>query len=158
AWIGNSLFAIALHLCLGFTCNYPEKPETLLRDLRELGPTIALAPPRFWENTLTAVLVRAGDASRIKRCLFNTFRAVAERAENLRSTGQSVPAGLRLGLALGQLLIYGPLRDQLGLGRARWVYTGGAPLGADTFRFFRAVGVNLKQVYGATELAGLCSA
>jgi len=158
AWIGNSLFAIALHLYLGFICNYPEKPETLLRDLRELGPTIALAPPRFWENTLTAVMVRGGDASRIKRGLFNLFRRVAERAETRRATGGSVPVGQRLGLALGEMLVYGPLRDQLGLRRARWVYTGGAPLGADTFRFFRAVGVNLKQVYGATELAGLCSA
>jgi long-chain acyl-CoA synthetase len=158
AWIGNSLFAIALHLWLGFTCNYPEKPETLIRDLRELGPTIALAPPRFWENTLTAVMVRAGDASRTKRHLFNLFRRIAERAEMHRGAGQGVPAALRLGLALGEVLVYGPLRDQLGLRRSRWVYTGGAPLGADTFRFFRAVGVNLKQVYGATELAGLCSA
>jgi long-chain acyl-CoA synthetase len=157
AWIGNSLFAIALHLWMGFTCNYPEKPETLLRDLRELGPTIALAPPRFWENTLTAILVRATDASRLKRQLFNLFRNVAERAETRRGAGDKVPVALRLGLALGEMLIYGPLRDQLGLRRARWVYTGGAPLGADTFRFFRAVGVNLKQVYGATELAGLCS-
>jgi long-chain acyl-CoA synthetase len=157
AWIGNSLFAIALHAWVGFTCDYPEKPETLLRDLRELGPTIALAPPRFWENTLTAILVRAGDASPVKRRLFNIFRRVAERAEMRRGAGEAVPASLRLGLLLGELLVYGPLRDQLGLRRARWVYTGGAPLGADTFRFFRAVGVNLKQVYGATELAGLCS-
>jgi long-chain acyl-CoA synthetase len=158
AWIGNSLFAIALHLWIGFTCNYPERPETLLRDLRELGPTIALAPPRFWENTLTAILVRAADASRLKRLLFNLFRSVAERAETRRGAGETVPAALRLGLALGDVMLYAPLRDQLGLRRARWVYTGGAPLGADTFRFFRAVGVNLKQVYGATELAGLCSA
>jgi len=158
AWIGNSLLSMALHLRIGFTCNYPEKPETLLRDLRELGPTIALAPPRFWENTLTAVLVRAGDASWVKRGLFNVFRRIAERAETRRGAGQAVPASLRLGLALGEVMIYGPLRDQLGLRRARWVYTGGAPLGADTFRFFRAVGINLKQVYGATELSGLCSA
>ncbi len=158
AWIGNSLFAIALHAWMGFTCNYPEKPETLLRDLRELGPTIALAPPRFWENTLTAVLVRAADASPLKRHLFNFFRRVAERAETGRAAGRRVPLGARLGLAVGEVLIYGPLRDQLGLRRARWVYTGGAPLGADTFRFFRAFGVNLKQVYGATELSGLCSA
>jgi long-chain acyl-CoA synthetase len=157
AWIGNSLLSMALHLLVGFTSNYPEKPETLLRDLRELGPTIALAPPRFWENTLTAVLVRAADASPLKRRLFNLFRRIAERAEMRRSAGQTVPLGLRLGVALGEVLIYGPLRDQLGLRRARWVYTGGAPLGADTFRFFRAVGINLKQVYGATELAGLCS-
>jgi long-chain acyl-CoA synthetase len=158
AWIGNSLLSMALHLGVGFTCNYPERPETLLRDLRELGPTIALAPPRFWENTLTATLVRAADASWLKRRLFNLFRAIAERAETRRGAGEKVPLGLRFGFAIGEVLIYGPLRDQLGLRRARWVYTGGAPLGADTFRFFRAVGVNLKQVYGATELAGLCSA
>ncbi|HYM72294.1 MAG TPA: AMP-binding protein [Stellaceae bacterium] len=157
AWIGNSLLSIALHLSIGFTCNYPEKPETLLRDLRELGPTIALAPPRFWENTLTAVMVRAADASPLKRYLFNRFRAIAERAETGRASGRPVPFWLRLGVAIGEVLIYGPLRDQLGLRRARWVYTGGAPLGADTFRFFRAFGVNLKQVYGATELSGLCS-
>ncbi len=157
AWIGNSLLSMALHLWVGFTSNYPEKPETLLRDLRELGPTIALAPPRFWENTLTAILVRAGDASRVKRRLFNLFRGIAERAEARRGAGEKVPLGLRLGAAIGEMAVYGPLRDQLGLRRARWVYTGGAPLGADTFRFFRAVGINLKQVYGATELAGLCS-
>ena len=157
AWIGNSLLSMALHLWVGFTANYPEKPETLLRDLRELGPTIALAPPRFWENTLTAILVRAADASALKRRLFNYFRGAAERAEMRRSAGEPVPLGLRLATSLGEVLIYGPLRDQLGLRRARWVYTGGAPLGADTFRFFRAVGVNLKVVYGATELAGLCS-
>jgi long-chain acyl-CoA synthetase len=157
AWIGNSLLSMALHLWVGFTSNYPEKPETLLRDLRELGPTIALAPPRFWENTLTAILVRAADASRLKRRLFNIFRRIAERAETRRSAGEPVPLHLRLGVAVGEVLIYGPLRDQLGLRRARWAYTGGAPLGADTFRFFRAVGINLKQVYGATELAGLCS-
>src|SRR5262249_18851129 len=154
AWIGNSLFALALHLWMGFACNYPEKPETLQRDLRELGPTIALAPPRYWENTLTAVLVRAGDASPLKRRLFNCFRGIAERAELRRGAGAPVPLGLKLGLAIGEVLVYGPLRDQLGLRRARWVYTGGAPLGADTFRFFRAIGVNLKQAYGATELAG----
>src|SRR5580692_4171830 len=119
AWIGNSLFAIALHAWVGFTCNYPEKPETLLRDLRELGPTIALAPPRFWENTLTAVLVRAGDASPLKRRLFNYFRRVAERAEMRRSAGEAVPVHLRLGTAIGEVLVYGPLRDQLGLRRAR---------------------------------------
>src|SRR5580704_10351083 len=98
AWIGNSLFAIALHSWVGFTCNYPEKPETLLRDLRELGPTIALAPPRFWENTLTAILVRAGDASRLKRHMFGLFRNIAERAEMRRSAGEAVPAHLRLGV------------------------------------------------------------
>ncbi len=157
AWIGNSLFSMAMHLLVGFTCNYPEKPETLQRDARELGPTVALAPPRFWENQLTAITVRAADASPAKRASFRFFRRLAERAETLRASGQTVPPLLRLGLLVGEFVIYGPVRDQLGLGRARWAYTGGAALGADTFRFFRAFGVNLKQIYGATELAGLCA-
>jgi long-chain acyl-CoA synthetase len=157
AWIGNSLFSIALHLLVGFTCNYPERPESLQRDARELGPTAALAPPRFWENLLTAVTVRAADASPAKRATFAFFRRLAEGAEALKSAGKSVPMLLRLGLLVGEVVIYGPVRDQLGLRRARWAYTGGAALGADTFRFFRAFGVNLKQIYGATELAGLCA-
>jgi long-chain acyl-CoA synthetase len=157
AWIGNSLISLALHLCVGFTVNFPEKPETLQRDVRELGPTLGLAPPRYWESTLTAIMVRAADASRLKRHTFGFFHRIAERAEQSVAAGRPVPPGLRVLRAIGEVMVYGPLRDQLGLGRARLVYTGGAPLGADTFRFFRAFGVNLKQVYGATELSGLCA-
>lgn len=158
AWIGNSLFSVALHIQVGCVCNYPERPETLQRDLRELGPTLALAPPRYWENTLTAITVRAADSTRFKRSMFEYFRGVAERAQLCETEGKAMPVGLRLLRAIGEVLVYGPLRDQLGLRRARLVYTGGAPLGPDIFRFFRAIGVNLKQVYGATELAGVCSA
>ena len=157
AWVGNSLFSLALHLRIGFTCNFPEKPETLRRDLREIGPTMALAPPRLWENALTEIMVRAADATRLKRGVFDFFRVVAERAQARLAEGRPVPFGTRLLRALGEVFLYGPVRDQLGLRRARIVYTGGAPLGADTFRFFRAIGINLKQVYGATELSGLCS-
>jgi long-chain acyl-CoA synthetase len=157
AWIGTSLVSIALHLHIGFTCNFPEKPETVGRDLRELGPTIGLAPPRFWENTLTAVTVRAADSSPLKHRLFEYFRRVAEQTEQLRADGKSVPPHLRLAHAIGEVLVYAPVRDQLGWGRTRVVYTGGAPLGGDVFRFFRSFGINLKQVYGATELSGLCS-
>lgn len=158
AWIGNSLFSVALHIRVGFTCNFPERPETLQRDQRELGPTLALAPPRYWENTLTAITVRAADSTPFKRHLFNYFRGVAERAQLCEGEGRPLPFGLRCLRAIGEVLVYGPLRDQLGLRRARLVYTGGAPIGPDIFRFFRAIGVNLKQVYGATELAGVCSA
>jgi len=158
AWIGNSVFSVAMHIWVGFTCNFAERPETLQRDLRELGPTLALAPPRYWENTLTAITVRAADSGGLKRSLFQYFRGVAERAQACEGEGRPVPLGLRVLRAIGEVVVYGPLRDQLGLGRARLVYTGGAPLGPDIFRFFRAIGVNLKQVYGATELAGVCSA
>ena len=158
AWVGNSVFSLALHMWVGFTINFPEKPETLQRDLRELGPTVALAPPRYWENALTAIMVRAADATPLQRHTFDFFRGVAERAQRCETEGRPIPVGLRLLRAIGEVLVYGPLRDQLGLRRARLVYTGGAPLGPDIFCFFRAIGVNLKQAYGATELSGLCSA
>ena len=157
AWVGDSIYSLALSLAVGFACNCPESPETVQRDLRELGPTAVLAPPRIWENMLTSVQVRAADATPLKRRVFEKFRAVAEEAEILRSDGKPVPVGLRLLCALGEFFVFGPVRDQLGLGRARWAYTGGAPLGPDTFRFFRSFGVNLKQVYGSTEVTALIS-
>jgi long-chain acyl-CoA synthetase len=155
AWVGDALYTTVMSLLVGFTCNCPESPETVQRDLRELGPTALLAPPRIWENLLTSVQVRAADASPLKRNLFALFRRLAERAELLKSDGKPLPLTLRFGLALGEILVYGPVRDRLGLRRVRWAYTGGAALGPDTFRFFRAFGVNLKQIYGATEVCGL---
>ncbi len=157
AWVGDTFYTLIMSLYIGFACNCPESPETVQRDLRELGPTLLLAPPRIWENMLTAVQVRAGDATPLKHWVFERFRRAAERAEILRSEGKPIPAGLRVLCALGEFFVYGPVRDQLGLRRARWALTGGAPLGADTFRFFRSIGVNLKQVYGSTETTGLIS-
>jgi long-chain acyl-CoA synthetase len=157
AWVGDSLYSLVLSLAAGFCCNCPESPETVQRDLRELGPTAVLAPPRIWENMLTSVQVKAADSSPLKRWVFGRFRRVAEEAEILRSDGKPVPMSLRVRLALGEFFVYGPVRDQLGLRRARWAYTGGAPLGPDTFRFFRSIGVNLKQVYGSTESSALIS-
>jgi long-chain acyl-CoA synthetase len=157
AWVGDAFYTLIMSLYVGFATNCPESPETVQRDLRELGPTLVLAPPRIWENMLTAVQVKAADAPGIKRFLFERFRGAAERAEILRADGKPVPAGLRMMLALGEFFVYGPVRDQLGLRRTRWALTGGAPLGPDTFRFFRSIGVNLKQVYGSTETTGLVS-
>jgi long-chain acyl-CoA synthetase len=157
AWVGDLFYTMVMSLSVGFTCNCPESPETVQRDLRELGPTAVLAPPRIWENMLTSVQVRAADSTRLKRWVFERFRDLAERAEILRGEGKSVPPWLRLGCLLGEFFVYGPIRDQLGLRRARWAYTGGAPLGPDTFRFFRSIGVNLKQVYGSTETVGFVS-
>jgi long-chain acyl-CoA synthetase len=157
AWAGDSVYTLFASLVAGFCANCPESPETVQRDLRELGPSTLLAPPRIWENMLTAVLVRAADATPLKRRTFDYFRAAAERAEILRTEGKPLPARLRLATALGEFFVYGPVRDQLGLGRTKWALTGGAPLGPDTFRFFRSIGVNLKQVYGSTETTGLVS-
>ena len=157
AWVGDSAYTLFASLVAGFCANCPESPETVQRDLRELGPSSLLAPPRIWENMLTAVQVRAADATPLKRRTFEYFRGAAERAEILRSEGKPLPLGLRLATALGEFFVYGPVRDQLGLRRAKWALTGGAPLGPDTFRFFRSIGVNLKQVYGSTETTGLVS-
>jgi long-chain acyl-CoA synthetase len=157
AWVGDSLYSTVLSLMVGFTCNCPENPETVQRDLRELGPTAVLAPPRIWENMLTGMQVRAGDATPLKRWTYQYFRGLAERAQLLAEDKQPIPFGMRIGLALGEFLVYGPVRDQLGLRRARWAYTGGAPLGPDAYRFFRSFGVNLKQIYGSTELSGLAA-
>jgi long-chain acyl-CoA synthetase len=157
AWAGDAVYTLFLSLVVGFCANCPESPETVQRDLRELGPTTVLAPPRIWENMLTSVQVRAGDSPRLKRWVFERFRAVAERVEILRTERKPVPLGLRLARVLGEFFVYGPIRDQLGLRRSRWALTGGAPLGPDTFRFFRSIGVNLKQVYGSTETTGLVS-
>ena len=157
AWAGDAIYTLVLSLLVGFTVNCPESPQSVQRDLRELGPTALLAPPRIWENMLTSVHVRAADASPLKRWVFEHARQAGERAELLRSERKPLPIGLRLACALAEYLVYRPVRDQLGLARARWCYSGGAPLGADTFRFFRAFGVNLKQIYGSTELSALVS-
>jgi long-chain acyl-CoA synthetase len=157
AWVGDSLYSTTISLMVGFTCNCPENVETVQRDLRELGPSTFLAPPRIWENLLTAIQLRAADASPLKRRLFEFFRNLAERAELRRHDGKPLSLLTRLGLKLGEIFVYAPVRDQLGMRRTRWAYTGGAPLGADAYRFFRSFGINLKQIYGATELAGLAS-
>ena len=157
AWIGDAVYTMVVQMIVGFACNCPESPETVQRDLRELGPSAFLAAPRIWENLLTQIQVRASDASWLKRKTYEYFRDQAIEGELLRAAGKPVPAQLRAILAIGEFLVYGPVRDQIGLRRARWCLTGGAPLGADTFRFFRAFGVNLKQVYGSTELSAFVS-
>jgi long-chain acyl-CoA synthetase len=155
AWVGDAAFSLGMALVAKATANCPENPETVQRDLRELGPDAVLAPPRIWENMLTTMQVKTDDASPLKRRTFEHFRALAERCELKRSDGNALSIVERLGLAVGQILVYGPVRDQLGLRNARWCYTGGAPLGPDTYRFFRSFGINLKQIYGATEATAM---
>jgi long-chain acyl-CoA synthetase len=155
AWVGDAAFTLGMALVARLTANCPENPETVQRDLRELGPDAMLAPPRIWENMLTLMQIKGSDASPMKRRVFDHFRGLAERCELKRSDGKPLSLGDRIGLALGEFFVYGPVRDQLGLRKARWCYTGGAPLGPDTYRFFRSFGINLKQVYGATEASAL---
>src|SRR5215472_2840896 len=157
AWLGDAAFSVGIALVAKAIANCPESPETVQRDLRELGPHSMLAPPRIWENMLTTMQVKAGDASPLKRRVFEYFRGLAERCELKRTDGKPLSIVDRTGLAVGEFFVYGPVRDQMGLRNARWCLTGGAPLGPDTYRFFRSFGINLKQVYGATESSALIS-
>ncbi|MCA8926950.1 MAG: AMP-binding protein, partial [Alphaproteobacteria bacterium] len=157
AWVGESMYGLTVALLVGCCANCPESPETLERDLRELGPTGFIASPRGWETILSQLQVKANDTAGVKRWFYETFRAAAVAGELAKAEGRSAGAMNGLMRWLGEFFVYGPVRDQIGLRRARWCYTGGAPLGHDTFRFFRAIGINLKQVYGSTEVSGLVS-
>jgi long-chain acyl-CoA synthetase len=155
AWVGESMYGLCVSLIVGCASNCPEEPETVMRDLRELGPTGIVVVPRVWEALLSQLQIRAADSSQLKRAIYEFFRRIAETVEVARAEGRQVSFGRRLLYWLGNLMVYAPIRDQLGLRRARWCYTGGAPMGADTFRFFHGIGINLKQLYGMTEVAGL---
>ncbi|MDF1737014.1 MAG: AMP-binding protein [Minwuia sp.] len=155
AWVGEAIYSTTVSLMSGCSCNCPEGPETFRRDGRELGATGFVAAPRSLEMVLSEIQVKANDASGIKRWVFNTFRDVAVDIENRKAEGLPISLGAKLKRAIGEILVYGPIRDQYAFRRARWVYVGGAPLGPDSFRFFRAMGINLKQVYGSTEVSGL---
>ncbi len=155
AWVGDVMLSLASALVGGVTVNCPESPETVQRDLRELGPNGLLAPPRVWEQILTQLQVRNGDSSPLKQRIYEKYRKIAEERELLITDGKPVPGSLNLKYKIGEFLVYGPVRDQLGLRNARWCLSGGAPLGPDTFRFFRSIGINLKQIYGATEASAL---
>lgn len=158
AWVGDHLFSYAQALVAGFTINCPESGDTVMTDLREIGPTYYFAPPRVFENLLTTVMIRMEDAGAIKRRMFQYFMEVARRCGAEILDGKpGVTAIDRLRYRLGDLLIYGPLRNVLGMSRIRVAYTAGAAIGPDLFRFYRSIGVNLKQLYGSTETcAAVC--
>lgn len=151
AWVGDHLFSFAQAMVAGFTINCPESGETVMTDLREIGPTYYFAPPRVFENLLTQVMIRMEDAGWVKRSLFHKYLEVARRCGADILDGKSVSAGDRFQYGLGKLLVYGPLKNVLGLSRIRVAYTAGAAIGPDLFRFYRSIGVNLKQLYGQTE-------
>ncbi|MDD3355171.1 AMP-binding protein, partial [Zoogloea sp.] len=151
AWVGDHLFSYAQAMVAGFTINCPESGETVMGDLREIGPTYYFAPPRVFENLLTQVMIRMEDAGSFKRKVFQHFMNVARRCGADLLDGKSVSAGDRFQYWLGSLLVYGPLKNVLGMSRIRVAYTAGAAIGPDLFRFYRSIGINLKQLYGQTE-------
>ncbi|HEX4885286.1 MAG TPA: AMP-binding protein [Casimicrobiaceae bacterium] len=151
AWVGDHLFSFATWVYAGFTINCPESGDTVMTDLREIGPTYYFAPPRIFENLLTQVMIRMEDASAPKRWVFHRFMDVARRCGAEILERKPVAASDRLLYAIGNLLVYGPLRNVLGMSRIRVAYTAGAAIGPDLFRFYRSIGINLKQLYGCTE-------
>lgn len=156
AWIGEQMMSVACGMFKGFALNFPEEVETVSIDLREIGPNIMFAPPRVWENYLSQVQVKIEDADIFKKAVFNGAMKIGTRLANKRFAKESFSQWDKIQDWLIQRLVFDNLLDQLGLRRILWAYTAGAALGPDVFRFFHAMGVNLKQGYGQTETTGIC--
>jgi len=157
AWIGDSIYSLAMLLDIGFTINCPEAATTVMRDMREVGPTVVFCPPRIWENILTTIRVKMEDAAWIKQKMYAFFINVAQQVSSNQLRRQRVSLRLRLLYAFGEFFVYGPLRDNLGMRKIRYAYTAGAALGPEVFQFYRSIGINLKQVYGLTETSAMCT-
>ncbi|TDR89201.1 AMP-binding protein [Enterovirga rhinocerotis] len=153
AWVGDHIFSYAQAIIVGLCVNCPESPDTIVADRREIGTTYAFAPPRVFENMLTLTMVRMEDASALKRRLFKYFLKQADKVGERILNGERVGLGDRLIYRLGDVLVYGPLRNQYGLSRVKVGYTAGEAIGPEIFRYYRSIGVNLKQLYGQTEAA-----
>lgn len=156
AWVGDTFWSLAASLLVGFRVNCPERPETVQENIREIAPHFLVAPPRIWENLVSQVQVKMDDASFVKRRLYNLYMPVGYEVARRRMEKRPLSAWQRCIHALGEFFIFGPLRDHLGFRHIRSAYTGGAALGPEVFLFFRALGINLKQVYGQTECGVSC--
>lgn len=155
AWIGEQMLAVACGLSRGMTLSFPEDAATQRTDLREIGPDVMFSPPRIWESMLSEVQVRIDEAGWLKRKVFGWGYDVGDKVAAMRVTGAKPGPLLALQHRIADAVATRPVRDQLGLARIQRCYTGGAPLGPDVFRFFHAIGVNLKQIYGQTEVCGI---
>ncbi len=151
AWVGDFIFSIGQCFWTGFRVNCPESADTMVTDLREIGPTYYFAPPRVFETQLTSVMIRMEDAGTVKKRMFDYFMAVARKVGPDLLDGKPVGLGDRLKYMIGDFLVYGPLKNTLGLSRVRVGYTAGEAIGPEIFDFYRSLGINLKQLYGQTE-------
>ena len=155
AWIGEQMMSLSSALALGFTVNFPEAPETMMENVREIGPHVMFAPPRVWEGMVSSVQVRIMDTTPFKRFMYERLMPLGYAVADRRFSGKPLGVGWRLLYGLAHLLLFRALKDRLGLSRLRTASTGGAALGPDVFRFFHGIGVPLKQIYGQTEIAGI---
>jgi long-chain acyl-CoA synthetase len=155
AWMGEQMMAVASALLFGFTVNFPEEPDTVQDNIREIGPNVIFSPPRVWENLAARVRVKIMETTRLKRLLYDLFLPVGIRLADVRFAGKKPGLGLRLAYGVAWFCLFRALKDRLGFSNVRSASTGGAALGPDAFRFFHAIGVNLKQIYGQTEISGI---
>jgi long-chain acyl-CoA synthetase len=155
AWIGEQMMSISCGLQIGYTINFPESTETAQENIREIGPHVMFAPPRMYEQMTRTVQVKYLDANWIKRKCYEISTKIGYHVANLKFERKPVPWYWMMFEWLANIVVQKKLKDHLGLSRVRNAYTGGAAMGPDHFRFFHAMGVNLKQIYGQTEIAGI---
>lgn len=155
AWIGEQMMSLSLSLAVGATVNFPEEPETVAENIREIGPHVMFSPPRIWEDIVSKVQVMIEDTSPLKRFLYRRLMPAGYRMADHNFNKTRPPLGLKILCALGELLVFSAIKDRFGLVHLKRAYTGGAALGPDVFRFYHAMGVILKQIYGQTEISGI---
>jgi long-chain acyl-CoA synthetase len=155
AWIGEQMMSLSSALAKGFTVNFPEEPDTVTENIREIGPNVMFAPPRVWESLTSTVQVKIMDTTPFKRFMYERCLPIGEKVADLRFQKKPVGLGLRVLYWVAWVLLFRALKDRLGMTNLRTASTGGAALGPDVFRFFHAMGVPLKQIYGQTEIAGI---
>ncbi len=155
AWVGEQMMSVSGGLLIGFKVNFPEEPTTVSENIREIGPHVMFSPPRVWEGIVSTIQVKIEDTTPFKRFIYNTFMPVGYKMADFKFNKQKPPLKWKILYKIGYWMLFRALKDRIGMSRIRKAYTGGAALGPDVFRFYHAIGVNLKQIYGQTEIAGI---
>jgi long-chain acyl-CoA synthetase len=155
AWIGEQMNSFGVAMATGITINFPESVETSMEDLKEIGPHFMFGAPRIYETIRSQIWLKIDESYWLNRLIYEKFIKIGEKAARYRMSGEPMPASLRFAAWLGKTLVFDPLINQIGLRRLRRAYTGGAALGPELFTFYQAIGVNLKQIYGQTEIVGI---
>ena len=155
AWIGEQMNSFGVAMATGIAINFPESVETAMADLKEIGPHFMFGAPRIYETIRSQIWLKIDESYRLNKLCYNYFMKIGEQAAHYRMTGKKMPIRLRLLSGVGDLLMFRPLVNQIGFRRLRRAYTGGAALGPELFTFYQAIGVNLKQIYGQTEITGI---
>ena len=155
AWIGEQMNSFGVAMATGITINFPESVETAMEDLKEIGPHFMFGAPRIYETIRSQIWLKIDESYWLNRLLYNYFIKIGEKSATFRMTGKKMPVILKFKSWLGYQIMFRPLINQIGLLRLRRAYTGGAALGPELFTFYQAIGVNLKQIYGQTEIVGI---